>query len=56
MLRVNQDFVWTPNSNQEITYVEWHVRKNQVRGFLKRLSPKKQSIQMLKVGEKENKL
>lgn len=41
MLRVNQDFVWTPNSNQEITYVEWHIRKNQVRGFLKRLSPKK---------------
>ena len=41
MLRVNQDFRWTPNCNQEITYVEWHIRKNQVRGFLKRLSPKK---------------
>ncbi|WP_195921989.1 hypothetical protein [Lactobacillus crispatus] len=41
MLRDNQDLVWTPNSNQEITYVEWHVRKNQIRGFLKRLSPKK---------------
>lgn len=43
MLRVNQDFRWTPNCNQEITYVEWHIRKNQVRGFLKRLSPKKSS-------------
>lgn len=41
MLRVDQDLRWTPNSNQEITYVEWHVRKNQIRGFLKRLSPKK---------------
>lgn len=41
MLRVNQDFRWTPNCNQEITYVEWHIRKNQVRGFLKRLNPKK---------------
>lgn len=41
MLRDNQDLRWTPNCDQEITYVEWHVRKNQVRGFLKRLSPKK---------------
>ena len=41
MLRVDQDLRWTPNSNQEITYVEWYVRKNQIRGFLKRLSPKK---------------
>ena len=37
MLRVNQDFRWTPNCNQEITYVEWHIRKNQVRGFLKKI-------------------
>ncbi|OYS01768.1 hypothetical protein CBF63_01195 [Lactobacillus johnsonii] len=41
MLRDNQDLRWTPNCDQEITYVEWHVRKNQIRGFLKRLSPKK---------------
>ena len=37
MLRVNQDFRWTPNCNQEITYVEWHIRKNQVRGFSKKI-------------------
>lgn len=41
MLRDNQDLHWEPSCGHEITYVEWHVRKNQVRGFLKRLSPKK---------------
>ena len=37
MLRVNQDFVWTPNSNQEITYVEWHVRKKSSKRFSKKI-------------------
>lgn len=41
MLRDNQDLHWEPNCGHEITYVEWHVRKNQVRGFLKRLNPNK---------------
>ncbi len=41
MQRDNPDLNWTPTCRHEITYAEWHVRKNQIRGYLKILSPKK---------------
>ncbi|MPW14182.1 hypothetical protein [Lactobacillus helveticus] len=42
MQRNNKSEIWSPDCGQDITYVEWHIRKVQVKAFYKIINPKKQ--------------